>query len=109
MGSLLQTKLAYIDHIIDQILPGLRQQAPVIVLVRRDAVFSVADFDDDLDCAELDAAVPPRTVRPAGPHVLGHPHRRQYGGRDRHRYLGARRGHLRLVEAGRAEVSVVAD
>ena len=28
---------------------------------------------------------------------------------DRHRCLGTRRGHLRLVEAGRAEVSVVAD
>ena len=31
MGSLLQTKAAHIDRIIDQILPGVRQQAQAIV------------------------------------------------------------------------------
>ena len=31
--------------------------------VRREAVFFVADFDAGLDYAELDGAVPPRTVR----------------------------------------------
>ena len=35
MGSLLQTKVANIDNIIDQILSGVRQQAPAIVSVRR--------------------------------------------------------------------------
>ena len=59
MGSLLQTKVANIDNIIDQILPGVRQQAHEMVSVRREAVFSVADFDDGLDCTELDGAVPP--------------------------------------------------
>ena len=59
MGSLLQTKVANIDNIIDQILSGVRQQAPAIVSVRREAAFSDADFDDGLDCTELDGAVPP--------------------------------------------------
>ena len=31
--------------------------------VSSQGVFSVADFDDGLDCTELDGAVPPRTVR----------------------------------------------
>ena len=36
MGSLLQTKVAHIDHIVDQILPGVRQQAPQIASGRRE-------------------------------------------------------------------------